>query len=138
MSEFFTSIFLCVYMFDDSIRPRVELIKPHIPNMYNTCALLFPLHRGCDYWRPGEEIPSPFVPESPTPLSTSTPQLSVNRQENTLVDMLQCFHSSMEQLLSSVCTSLTSINEHKDSLEGRQKSLEEEVRANSSLSSSSI
>ena len=62
------------------------------------------------------------------PLSTSTPQLSVNRQENTLVDMLQCFHSSMEQQLSSVCTSLTSINEHMDSLEGRQKSLEEEVR----------
>ena len=106
--------------------------------MYNTCALLIPLHRGCDYWRPGEKIPRPFVPESPTPLSTSTPQLNVNRQENTLVDMLQCFHSSMEQQLSSVCTSLTSINERMDSLEGRQKVLEEEVRANSSLSSSSI
>lgn len=99
-----------------------------------------PLHRDCDYWQPGEQIPGPipFVPESPTPLSTSTPQPSVNQRENTLVDMLQCFQSSMEQQLSSLCTSLTSINERMDSLEGRQKSLEEEVRANSSLSSSSI
>ena len=72
------------------------------------------------------------------PLSTSTHQLRVNLQENILVDMLQCFHLSMEQQLSSVCTSLSSINECMDSLEGRQKSLEEEVRANSSLPSSSI
>lgn len=44
----------------------------------------------------------------------------------------------MEQQLSSLNTSLTSITERMDSLEGRQKLLEEEIKANTSLSSSSV
>lgn len=97
------------------------------------------LARDCDYWQPGETIP--FIPESPTPRSTSTPQhlrSSVNQSDTTLVDMLQCFQSSMEQQLSSLNTSLTSITERMDSLEGRQKLLEEEIKVNTSLSSSSV
>ena len=44
----------------------------------------------------------------------------------------------MEKQLTSVCTKLGNISQRMDSLEGRQKALEDEVKASGSVSSSSV
>ena len=44
----------------------------------------------------------------------------------------------MEKQLTTVCSKLSNMDERMDNLEGRQKTLENEVKANTSLSSSSV
>ena len=44
----------------------------------------------------------------------------------------------MEKQLTAVCNKLGNIDERMDNLEGQQKTLEDEVKANPSLSSSSV
>ena len=116
------------------------LLQPYSnPLWYSEmCCALYPNPRDSEYWQPGETI---FVPESPPTLSTSIPRhrTSYYVPPSTEVgDILQCFQSSMEQKLTEILSSMTSIKERMDKLEGRQKSLEDEVRATSSLSSSSV
>ena len=72
--------------------------------------------------------PDLFIPESPVNSGVGN--------NATVMDVLQTFQSSLDKQLTTVSTQLESIGTRIDKLESRQSSLEEEVRANTTLSSS--
>lgn len=84
--------------------------------------------RSSEYWMPGEAIPisvnRPGSPDSPL------------RSQQSVIDVLQVFQSSMDKHLSVVCEKLETINSRMTVLETRQKTLEEEIQSSASCSSS--
>ena len=86
-------------------------------------------NRQSSYWQPGEVLPIndiAYAPESPVP----------DQEDSHLVDVLKDFKADMSKCLLDVSEKLKGIDSRMDGLEKRQKSLEDEVHANSSLSSS--
>ena len=72
--------------------------------------------------------PDLFVPESPVNSGVHS--------SATVMDVLQSFQASLDKQLTTVSSQLENIGTRIDKLEARQSSLEEEVRASTSLSSS--
>ena len=94
----------------------------------------------CSYWQPGETLPLATTPNlrsnSPDLFVPESPINSGVRSNATVMDVLQTFQASLDKQLTTVSTQLESIGTRIDKLEARQSSLEDEVRASTSLSSS--
>ena len=76
--------------------------------------------------------PELFIPDSPIDSGVNASSSSANA----IVDVLQTFQASLDKQLTTVSGHLESIGTRLDKLESRQLSLEEEVRASTSFSSS--
>ena len=124
-----------------------------VPKDYRACyyssIVVYCCSTNSRVWLPGQTLPalgpsyqssysaSFQFPESP--IASSSPLPSDRGPVNTIesvADVLQLLHSSLDKQLSTVCDKLDSVCSRMDILETRQKSLEEEVRTSTSLSSS--
>ena len=83
-----------------------------------------------EYWGPGETLPRPD-----NTLHSGTGPL--DKEPGSVVDVLNVFQANLEKQIGLVCSKLESIDSRMDLLETRQKSLEEEIKANHSISSES-
>lgn len=103
----------------------------------NDTYLLYP---ACRYWQPGETLPLMTTPNlrsnSPDLFVPESPVNSGVHSSATVMDVLQSFQASLDKQLTTVSSQLENIGTRIDKLEARQSSLEEEVRASTSLSSS--